>query len=257
MRGMAGRAHLAPCKNGRPAHVRRHAFGFTLLEVLVSVSLLALMITLAYGSLRVAAQASRSGERLIDRTEQLRTAQAFLRRQLSQMLPFTFQRFVEQGVDKRFEGEAHKIQFVAPMPGYLSRGGAHVQALELVRDHDGYRLEFRYAQLNGFDGQRGFDPEREPVVLLDHIREGRFRFRRIEEDGQLGDWHDNWELPGQLPLLVRLEIEFEPERQQRWPEFDVAVLTATSNQTLTFSNMAPQVPVGPSQPLNPRPREAP
>lgn len=238
--------------------MRRQAGGFTLLEVLVSVSLLALMIALAYGSLRVAVQASRSGENLIDRTERLRTAQAFLRRQFSQMLPFAFEHFAEQGIDRRFFGEAREVRFVAPMPGHLSRGGAHVQALELVPAQDGYRLEFRFAQLNGFDPERGFDPKQKPVVLLDGIRDGAFRFRRIEDDGQLGDWKDEWELPGQLPLLLRLDLEFDAETRQNWPEFQVAILTATSNAPMTFDNMRQAPNFGPGRPpVNPRPTEAP
>jgi general secretion pathway protein J len=202
--------------------------GFTLLEILLSVALLALVISLAYASIRVAVQAARSGEALIERTEEMRTAQGFLRRQLSQMLPSAYEQLEDNGEQKRFEGAAEWVRFVAPMPGYLSRGGAHVQELALVRNRDAYQLEFRHAQLNGYVAEEGFDPEQEPVVLIDGIRDARFGFRRIEAEGGLSEWMDEWDDPQALPLLIRLEIEFDREDQRRWPEFEVASLAASA-----------------------------
>lgn len=229
--------------------------GFTLLEILLSVALLSLVITLAYGSLRVAIQASRSGEALIERTEEMRTAQGFLRRQFSQMLPVPYERLEDTGEEKRFEGAAEVVRFVAPMPGYLSRGGAHVQELALVRGRNGLQLEFRHAQLNGFEPDEGFDDARAPVVLIDGIREGRFQFRRIEDDGLLGDWRDAWENPQALPLMLRLELSFDDGDQRVWPEFEVTALAATSAQNIGFGG-AGMPRVGGPRPI-PRPREAP
>lgn len=211
--------------------------GFTLLEILLSVALLALVISLAYGSIRVALQASRSGEALIERTEEMRTAQGFLRRQLSQMLPSAYEQLEDNGEEKRFEGDAEFIRFVAPMPGYLSRGGAHVQELALVRNRGGYQLEFRHAQLNGYDAAEGFDPEQEPVVLIDGIREASFAFRRQEPDGELSDWMSEWDEPQSLPLLIRLDIEFDQGDQRSWPEFEVASLAASAGLGLGSRSM--------------------
>jgi len=174
---------------------------------------------------------------------------------LSQALPQAYERLEDFGEEKRFEGDANALRFVAPMPGYLSRGGAHVQELSLVRVGGGYQLEFRHAQLNGYDPARGIEDDRDPVVLMDGIRNGRFQFRRIEQDGQLGDWSDRWEDPQGLPLLIRLDLEFDPGDPRHWPAFEVAALAATSGQGLTFAS--PRVPRGgPRQPVQ-RPREAP
>lgn len=241
-----------------PALPRRAAAqaGFTLLEILVSVALLALVITLAYGSLRVAVQASRSGEALIERTEEMRTVQGFLRRQFSQMMAIAYERLDDGGEEKRFEGEAEFVRFVAPMPGYLSRGGAHVQELALVRGPAGLQLEFRHEQLNGFDPQRGIDDERDPVVLIDGISAGRFQFRRIEDDGELGDWHDEWDAPTTVPLMLRLELEFD-DGQRVWPEFEVAALAATGGQGMSFGAGVRIPGMGLTPGPLPRPREAP
>lgn len=233
---------------------RPRARGFTLLEMLVSTALLALLVTLAYGSLRVAVQASRSGEALIERTEELRTVQTFLRRQLSQVMMSVYNIHPQSGGEIRFEGSAEAVQFVAPMPGYLSNGGAHVQRFELVSGDNGLQLQFRFAQLNGWDPEAGFPSDIEPVVLIDGINTGRFEFRRLDAEGQLADWSEFWDEPWQLPLLVRLDLQFEADDPRRWPLFAVAALTGGGAPIMGFSTMRPGP--GPA-PVVPRPREAP
>ncbi|MFA5683157.1 MAG: prepilin-type N-terminal cleavage/methylation domain-containing protein [Lysobacteraceae bacterium] len=208
---------------------RHRARGFTLLEVLVAVTLLALLLTLAWGSLRTAMQASRSGEALIARSEQARTVQRFLRRQLSQTLALPFERLEDDGVEMRFEGGDDFLRFVAPMPGYLSRGGPHVQTLVVSRG----QLAFNHQQLNGYDPQSP-EPERESVVLLDGIAGARFEFRDIDEDGELGDWQSDWDAVERLPLMVRLTVDFDRDDARRWPPFEVTVMAAASGMQPMF-----------------------
>lgn len=231
--------------------------GFTLLEILLSVSLLALLITLAYGSIRVATRASISGERLIERTEEMRTVQQFMRRQLSQMMSVPYDYVLDDnGGEKRFEGSSDAIQFVAPMPGYLSNGGPHVQRLEIVRGEQGKQLQFRFAQLNGWDPEAGFPSDLEPVVLIDGIRDGAFSFRKIDANGDLGDWEQEWEFTVELPLVLRLELEFGDDDPRHWPDFQAVSMVASSNSILTFDNTRPRAP-GFGAPTSPKPREAP
>ena len=202
--------------------------GFTLLEVLVAIALLALLLTLAYAAMRTAIQASRSGEALIARSEEMRTAQAFLRRQFAGALPLAYELDATNGVQYLFEGGRDAIQFVAPMPGYLSRGGAHVQRLALVRAAGGgLQLEFNHSQLNGFDPEAGpVGGDREPVVLATGITDGGFEFRQREPDGRLGPWQDQWDSPHALPQQLRLRVEFAADDGRHWPDLEVPVLAA-------------------------------
>lgn len=231
-------------------HVACAERGFTLLEVLMALVLLALLLGLAWGSMRTAIQASRAGEALIARTEQARTVHAFLRRQLSQAMPVAFERLEDNGVEMRFDADADGLRFVAPMPGYLSRGGAHVQTLTLVGSGRGRRLEFNHEQLNGYDPLDP-SPERDPVVLIEGIRDGRFEFRDLDESGQLGDWTRDWDMVERLPLMVRLVLEFDRDDPRRWPDFEVTLVSAASGiQPVGFTQRRPRgltIP-GPSRP---------
>jgi general secretion pathway protein J len=238
---------------------RARSAGFSLLEILVAVTLLALLLALAFGSLRTAMRSARSGEALVERTDRMRVAQEFLRRQLSHAMPLPFERLEDTGENRVFVADRDELRFVAPMPGYLARGGPHVQWLRLVDDADGSRLEFDHAQLNGYDPDdpKG-DSEREPVVLIEGFREARFEFRALDEQGELGEWSANWEDPQRLPLVVRLTLEFDEESRQRWPDLEIPLLTATATPSLFNTGRIPGAadfgPVGSGPQPEPEPR---
>lgn len=197
--------------------------GFSLLEVLLALILLALLVGGAYSGIHAAANAMRAGEAAIDRADRLRTAQEFLRHQLSRILPLTWAQ-KEDGTTYVFEGKRDFMRFVAPMPGYLSRGGPYVQTLELVRDKDGLQLRFSDTMLNGFDVDKSKSSDVEPVVLLDHIRDGRFEFRTLDEQGQLTQWSSDWPDAAVTPLMVRIQLSMQPGIQMPWPELDVPLM---------------------------------
>ena len=205
------------------ASMRHGPRGFSLLEVLLAIILLALLIAGAYSGIHAAANAMRAGEAAIDRADRLRTAQEFLRHQLSRILPLTFAQ-KEDGTTYVFEGKRDFMRFVAPMPGYLSRGGPYVQTLELARGKDGLQLRFADTMLNGFDVDKSTSSDTEPVVLLDHIRDGRFEYRTLDEQGQLADWSSDWPDAAVTPLMVRISLSMQPGIQLPWPVLDVPLM---------------------------------
>ncbi|HEX5123770.1 MAG TPA: prepilin-type N-terminal cleavage/methylation domain-containing protein, partial [Rhodanobacteraceae bacterium] len=129
----------------------RIARGFTLLEVMLAVVLLALLLAGTWGAIRTAVHAMHSGEDAIDRTNRLRVAEEFMRHQVSRILPLSYGQDDSTGMNYVFEGSADSMRFVAPMPGYLSKGGPYVQTLKLVGGRNGKELVFTDAMLNGFD----------------------------------------------------------------------------------------------------------
>jgi general secretion pathway protein J len=193
--------------------------GFTLIEVVIATSLLALGLAIAFGTLRSASRATARAEASSQREERLRAAQGFLRTQLSSALAVPFEFDSDTGAATFLRAQPGKLQFVGTMPGYLARGGAYLQTLELVRGEDGEQLRFQLQQLTS-DGPA--DAEREPVVLLDGIEEGSFQVRTIDEQGKPGPWQEKWSVSAQLPPQVRVRLRFRDERRH-WPEMVVAM----------------------------------
>ena len=206
------------------ASMRGVARGFTLIEVTLAILLFALLLAGTYGSIRTAVRSIESGESAINRTNRLRVAQEFVRRQISRAMPLPFARDKHTNSNFVFEGARDKIRFVAPMPGYLSKGGPYVQTLAFAGNRSGGRqLLFNDEMLNGFD----IDAKRsdnEPSLLLDQIQEGRFEFRTIDENGELTDWSDKWDDAGVTPVMVRIIVRMLPAARVEFPEMQIPLM---------------------------------
>jgi len=195
----------------------KRAAGFTLLEVLAALVLLALLLVGVYSGIRTATHSVRSGTAAIERIDQVRSAQQFLRRELAQSLAQPISH-TDHGEPIYFEGSAREMRYVAPLPGYLGKLGPQLQRLQLVDDgHGGLRLELSLALLPP-DGQPP-QPLGEPQVLLDHIKAGGFTYRGVDRQGAALPWSPAWADGRLLPQLVRVELQVPGTVD--WPQLDV------------------------------------
>jgi general secretion pathway protein J len=195
----------------------KRAAGFTLLEVLAALVLLALLLVGVYSGIRTATHSVRSGTAAIERLDQIRSAQQFLRRELAQSLAQPIGH-TDQGEPIYFVGTAHEMRYVAPLPGYLGKLGPQLQRLQLVDDgHEGLRLELSLVLLPP-DGKPP-QPLGEPQVLLDHIRDGGFNYRGIDARGAAVPWAPTW-ADGRLPPQL-VSITLRSQDGADWPQLDV------------------------------------
>jgi general secretion pathway protein J len=200
----------------------RSARGFTLIEVVVALSLLAFGLALTFGTLRGATKATERAEATAQRSERLRAVQSFIRGQVSGALSIAYAIEESTGEPTFFRVDAHTLEFVAGMPGYLASGGPYLQTLELVPGEGGLQLVFQYRLLMP-DGP--LDAEREPEVLLEGIAEGGFEIRALDEKGEPLPWQPEWKAYGQLPALLRVNLRFADTRM-RWPELLIPLRSA-------------------------------
>ena len=177
--------------------------GFTLIEMLLAVTLMAAILALVYGGMRATTRATLRGEQLIAATQSMRMTHGFISRQIHQMLPLHWEGEAEDVI--MFEGDTDSITWIGPMPGYLGFGGPQLQRLEVSGGENGQELHFRHAILS--QGQADLDAQ-DPIVLLDEISELQFEFLKADEEEETNTWQDNWDEPGHLPKAVRLSLDF-------------------------------------------------
>lgn len=190
--------------------------GFTLLEILAAMVLLALLMLGVYAGIRTATHTVHAGTLAVQRMDSLRAAQQFVRRELSQARALPWARDTH-GNAVYFIGTPDSIRFVAPLPGYLGKLGPQLQTLQLVRDGKAMRLQVSFAQLP----PDGSTPRQlgKPQVLLRGIRAGRFTYLGWPTDTAASAWQADWPTMNSLPALVQIKLRLA---DASWPLLRVA-----------------------------------
>lgn len=179
------------------------AQGFSLLEVLSALALLSLLLLGVFYGIRTATHSVSSGSAAMERNDQARSLQQFLRRDLLQARAIPWRKDArDNGIV--FEGEPRRMRFVAPLPGYLDRNGPQLQTLALVDDGKGQlKLELGSAPMT--PGGAGVNVE--PEMLIAGLGEGRFRYYGREREGLEAKWRDRWDIVERMPELVSIELD--------------------------------------------------
>jgi len=213
--------------------------GFSLLEMLVAVALLAIGLALAFGIVQGSMRAAASAEQLAAHSDRLRTAQGFLRRQLADALPLPIDPAAGFEEVRLLRLRADRLEFVGAMPGYLGRGGAYLQVFRLQPGARGTALVFEHRLMTPEGPLRA---ERPPEVLLDGLADARFEARGFGPEGRPADWGE-WERLGQLPSQVRLTARFA-EPRLRFPALLVSLRYSLAGATGLLPEAARRDPRG-------------
>ena len=213
--------------------------GFTLLELLIAMTVLGVLTSLLASGIGFGARVWERERAALERTADLQIAQDLIRRTLGQAWPL-----IASGGGNAsgtaFEGSDDALHFVGPAPTQGLAGGIYSYGLETRTERHGLRLVLTW---------RLRPPEQEPrrqrtsnvapegqaklqagdeVVLVDRLAGVRFSFFGPDEQGAPARWRDRWEAGGRLPALVRLELTFPRGDPRVWPELTVAPMVTAA-----------------------------
>lgn len=199
---------------------QRRAGGFTLLEMLIAMTLLGFILALLFGGLRLGSRSWDAGEARSTNSTHLALVQGFLRRELSQVHPFRWKKKVD--TELAFEGESAKLRFVAPVSARLGPGGLYLISLELVTDKEGSQLVMKRVIPEPDSTDFSALDSAENVVLAEHVESISFAYFGVETKEAEPQWADKWDSPKFLPYMIRMKVKFSNGRD--WPDLVVTPL---------------------------------
>ena len=199
----------------------KRARGFTLLEVLIALSIVGMLLVIAFGGLRVAMAAWRQGEDRAEAHQHVRAVAYTLSRALGAAYPYRATRGLSPEAVILFAGGDKRLEFVtqaAPLP--LQAPIAFTAVVMALDDGDEPGLVIRERPLPNRD------PFTEGTVVMRDPNVTAMAFKFLSEDGQ---WVDTWD--GQeaktIPRAVQLRLGVTLNgRAQELPPISVTLRAA-------------------------------
>jgi general secretion pathway protein J len=187
--------------------------GFTLLETVIALTLLAAMLAMLFAGLRTGIRAWDAGSGRGDRADQVLLAWSFVRKELTAAFPWRFKDPLS--VKLAFKGERERLRFVSMRPAEIGGGGLAFVSFEFEPSRGrekGGRLVMRRAYAAAESRDFASVDEAEKFTILDDVTAVRFEYFGAENDTVSPSWSDKWDFPQRLPSHVRLEAKLGEEQ---------------------------------------------
>jgi general secretion pathway protein J len=213
----------------------RNQAGFTLVEILVAMTLVGLLSTLIFSGVRLGAQAwTKVEHRTADFTD-IGAVQDVLRRTIASGYPaFASSDLTDRTVT--FDGDRASLSLVAPLPAAIEAGVLARERFFVAQNGPTQALFMAWRlDLPSSDGAIPL-PENE-VPLLDHVRTAQFNYFGRPDDRAGPIWQDSWRGRRFLPEMVRLRIERDDPRLAPWPDL-VSEPKATTTPACLYDPLA-------------------
>lgn len=202
-----------PKTEHRPPKTKNRNAGFTIIEVVVALTVLSLIILATLTAVRTLGDTQARLESTLVRLDQMRMVNQFLRSTLRQAVPVNAADpavFSQQGA---FQGTAGEVVLVAPMPAI--EGGAGLQYMRLFLGDEG-EIGIQFSPYRaGYAAPDWMSVTAYPLV--DEVELFELEYRETLD----GEWLPGWgtETPI-LPQALKLRIK---ARDRFWPDLVVSL----------------------------------
>lgn len=197
--------------------------GFTLLEILIGMSIMSIMMLLLFASLRLCVQNWNVAERKMARASHATIIQNFLQSKLRSAVPLDSDFLAEPQFS--FQGAEDQIQFVAAMPASARRLGLQLFKISLKPAKIRGQGSDLQVEIQPFfpQGNNEKQWDEESIVILTKIKSLKFAYFGADIMHVNSDpiWQDDWLEKYNLPNLVSIEIELH--NGEIWPQLIVAL----------------------------------
>lgn len=192
--------------------------GFTLIEVLIAMTLLGVMVVLLFSSMKICADSWQKGEDKITQVNDIAVVYQFFQHHVGTAKP-VWNDFSEDNQDFSFQGKPQELQFVSAFPASAKKSGLQLFSLNLVKEGDEQFLQVSIIPF--YPAAKGEEWRKEEVTLLEHVRNFSLSYFALDESQTEGSWQEDWVEQETLPRLIKIKIETEDGSY--WPEMMIAL----------------------------------
>jgi len=230
---------------------RNSTSGFTLLEVIVTLTILGLILLVISSAFRLGVSAWEKGESSAEESQTLREVSRLVCQQIKSSVPYKMRTEKAEGDYLAFDGNAHSLKFVSALPIKARQPQGFVYAFyEFKEEGRLVYYEQRVLNKNFFEETPN---EESGVSLLEGISDLRFEyFRREDKDKNWKEeWVEQWNAKDEkeLPQALRLTVTLRNKTNEKKEPFSLlASISATRFEEIRTGVIRLSSPQTPGQP---------
>ncbi len=199
---------------------KSEAAGFTLLEVIITLTILGFMVLIISGGLRLGLSSWDRGEQTREAYQRQRTASQLIFRQIKSMVPYKVKTQKAEGDYVAFEGKSQSLKFVSTLSLKAARPEGLVFAIyEFKEDQDGGRLVIYEQRVLNKDFFEENPKEEDGVSVLEGLSKLQFEYFREEDEEKTRTeaWMDQWSAKEEkeLPRALKMTLSFKNEKSEK------------------------------------------
>jgi len=130
----------------------KRARGFTLLELLISMTLLVVIVVITMGAMRIGSRSVAAGERKMEAQERFRTVLSIMDAQIQSQVPLTY----DEGGNRQyyFRGDGTNLRFSTNYSIWGGQKGYVVVEYRVEADNTGKEILYASEQIPGIEGRQ-------------------------------------------------------------------------------------------------------
>ena len=171
--------------------------GFTLLELIISITLVAIIVLIVAGAASLGYRSFSTGEKKLNAIERLRASLIIIDAQIQSGVPLT----LEDGGVKQyyFVGEQDSLKFSTNHSIWGGQRGYVIVNYRVETDNQGKRTLFASEYKVGMENQK-------ETKLLEGFNEITFDYFRQDATEEEGEWVMQWVDEEMMPTKIRLNL---------------------------------------------------
>ena len=189
--------------------------GFTLLELLISFTIIGLILVIVFGSLRIGARAWEKGEKDVEMRQRERIVLDLVKRQIASI----FVRVVKDKDERPFflKGDGESMEFISRIPMVPGNRAGLVYVKYVVGAGDGGKKRLMFSEKNTYIIEKVMEDQAEDEFfeLIPGAENIEFEYLRgPSEDEEESVWQETWDPDSDKGAPLAVKIIFQDSKDK-------------------------------------------